>query len=42
MITMRSTSPRGRVYRRCGCRDAQHKQLGARCPRLAADRRHGT
>ncbi|MFF1872046.1 tyrosine recombinase XerC [Kitasatospora herbaricolor] len=39
---MRSTSPRGRVYRRCGCRDSQHKQLGARCPELAADRHHGT
>ncbi len=42
VITMRSTSPRGRVYRRCGCRDTQHKPLGARCPQLAADRHHGT
>ena len=26
---------RGRVYRRCGCRDATGRQLGARCPALA-------
>jgi integrase len=32
---------RGRVYRRCGCRDANGTQLGARCPQLT-HRRHGT
>jgi integrase len=31
---------RGRVYRRCACRDTAGKQLGARCPELA-NRRHG-
>ncbi|HEU5472706.1 MAG TPA: tyrosine-type recombinase/integrase [Actinophytocola sp.] len=31
---------RGRVYRRCGCRDADGNQLGARCPTLAT-RNHG-
>ncbi|MFE5163144.1 tyrosine-type recombinase/integrase [Streptomyces sp. NPDC056697] len=38
---MRSATSRGRVYRRCGCRDRQHQQLGARCPRLAAEPDHG-
>ncbi|WP_436790001.1 tyrosine-type recombinase/integrase [Yinghuangia sp. YIM S10712] len=38
---MRS-STRGRVYRRCGCRDTARHQLGARCPRLATDPAHGT
>jgi Site-specific recombinase XerD len=31
---------RGRVYRRCACRDANGRQLGARCPQLI-NRRHG-
>jgi hypothetical protein len=31
---------RGRVYRRCACRDTNGKQLGAHCPELA-NRRHG-
>jgi len=31
---------RGRVYRRCGCRDAAGRQIGAGCPALA-QRRHG-
>jgi integrase len=31
---------RGRVYRRCACRDATGKQLGAHCPELT-NRRHG-
>ena len=38
------TSPhthRGRVYRRCACRHAG-KQLGARCPELTSNARHGT
>ncbi|MFF2745990.1 tyrosine-type recombinase/integrase [Kitasatospora sp. NPDC058048] len=39
---MRSTAKRGRVYRRCGCRDDQRRQLGARCPLLATDPHHGT
>ncbi|MFF7991954.1 tyrosine-type recombinase/integrase [Kitasatospora xanthocidica] len=33
---------RGRVYRRCGCRDDHHRQLGTRCPHLATDPHHGT
>ena len=38
------TSPhthRGRVYRRCACRHAG-KQLGAHCPELTSNARHGT
>ena len=37
---MRSSGRRGRVYRRCGCRDADRRQLGASCPRLA-EQGHG-
>src|SRR4051812_29908396 len=33
---------RGRVYRRCSCRDETGKQLGQSCPRLAAYGKHGT
>lgn len=33
---------RGRVYRRCGCRGADRRPIGARCPRLAADELHGS
>ena len=29
------------IYRRCGCRDAEGKQLGKNCPQLA-DPKHGT
>ena len=29
------------VYRRCGCRDESGKQLGAECPQLASDPKHG-
>ncbi|MFJ6619573.1 hypothetical protein ACIQOW_18575 [Kitasatospora sp. NPDC091335] len=32
---------RGRIYRRCGCRDAAGRQYGARCPRLNAQSDHG-
>ncbi|MDK1471826.1 tyrosine-type recombinase/integrase [Streptomyces sp. 549] len=39
---MRSATGRGRVYRRCGCRDAERRQLGARCSRLAVDPEHGS
>ncbi|QNP69030.1 hypothetical protein IAG44_05950 [Streptomyces roseirectus] len=39
---MRTSAGRGRIYRRCGCRDPQHHQLGARCPRLTTDSGHGT
>ncbi|MCF2533952.1 tyrosine-type recombinase/integrase [Yinghuangia soli] len=39
---MRSSSTRGRVYRRCGCRDADRHQRGAHCSRLAADPMHGS
>ncbi|MFE7194513.1 hypothetical protein ACFU9E_33195, partial [Kitasatospora sp. NPDC057595] len=38
---MRKSGRPGRVYRRCGCRDADRRQLGAACPRLAEER-HGT
>ncbi|WP_249025426.1 tyrosine-type recombinase/integrase [Streptomyces sparsogenes] len=41
-ITMRSVTHRGRIYRRCGCRDAHRHQLGTRCPRLATDGDHGS
>src|SRR5689334_14522156 len=37
---MRPNPNRGRVYRRCACRDDAGKQLGARCPKLA-NPRHG-
>ncbi|MFD4398655.1 hypothetical protein [Kitasatospora sp. NPDC058478] len=33
---------RGRVYRRCGCRDDHRHQLGTTCSRLATDPHHGT
>jgi integrase len=37
-----SHSPhRGRVYRRCACRDTNGKQLGPRCPQLASGTKHG-
>jgi len=39
---MRTSTGRGRIYRRCGCRDPQHHQLGAHCPRLTTDSGHGT
>lgn len=41
---MRTTTPagRGRVYRRCGCRDIQRHQLGAHCPHLVTESEHGT
>jgi integrase len=32
---------KGRVYRRCACRDAAGKQLGQACPDLAASSKHG-
>lgn len=32
---------RGRVYRTCACRDPDGRQLGATCPQLAADGKHG-
>lgn len=38
---MRATAHRGRVYRRCACRGADGKQLGARCPTLKTVARHG-
>ncbi|MFD5437856.1 hypothetical protein ACFWJ4_37610 [Kitasatospora sp. NPDC127067] len=38
---MRKSGRPGRVYRRCGCRDATRRQLGAGCPRLA-EAGHGT
>lgn len=31
----------GRVYRRCTCRDEAGKELGARCPELATNGKHG-
>ncbi|WP_251057474.1 site-specific integrase [Streptomyces sp. ISL-94] len=39
---MRTTAGRGRIYRRCGCRDTQQHQLGAHCPHLVTDSEHGT
>lgn len=33
---------KGRVYRRCACRGEDGRQLGARCPLLVDDRKHGT
>ncbi|MEU5613778.1 hypothetical protein AB0H03_34590 [Streptomyces sparsogenes] len=39
---MRSSADRGRVYRRCGCRDTNRHQLGTHCPRLATDSDHGS
>lgn len=39
---MRSAAHRGRIYRRCGCRDQHGSQLGARCPRLTTEHDHGT
>ena len=39
---MRAAMNRGRVYRRCGCRDHNHRQLGAHCPTLHTDPGHGT
>ncbi|MGW1680915.1 site-specific integrase [Saccharopolyspora sp. NPDC002376] len=38
---MASNPNRGRVYRRCGCRDQDGQQLGPHCPKLAAGK-HGT
>ena len=38
---MRNAMNRGRVYRRCGCRDQDRRQLGAKCPQLAKAE-HGT
>lgn len=29
------------MYRRCPCKDADGRELGPRCPQLAADRKHG-
>ncbi|MET9398439.1 site-specific integrase [Kitasatospora sp. NPDC002965] len=33
---------RGRVYRRCGCRDESRRQLGVSCPRLKTEEGHGS
>lgn len=33
---------KGRVYRRCYCRGEDGRELGARCPALVGDRKHGT
>lgn len=39
---MRTSTGRGRIYRRCGCRDTHRHQIGARCPHLVTDSTHGT
>ncbi|MFB9369040.1 site-specific integrase [Kitasatospora albolonga] len=39
---MRARLGVGRVYRRCGCRDEQHHQLGSHCLRLNSEPDHGT
>src|SRR4051794_13899307 len=41
MITMVMHANRGRVYRRCACRDTAGKQLGTHCPQLATSSKHG-
>lgn len=33
---------KGRVYRRCYCRDDNGRELGVHCPLLLGDRKHGT
>jgi len=38
---MRPNPNRGRVYRRCGCRDERGRQFGASCPQLT-NPRHGS
>lgn len=38
---MASNPNRGRIYRRCGCRDHNGRQLGPHCPKLACSK-HGT
>ncbi|MFH8386468.1 tyrosine-type recombinase/integrase [Kitasatospora sp. NPDC018058] len=39
---MRSAAHTGHVFRRCGCRDHNGRQLGASCPKLATEPDHGT
>ncbi|MFG2525862.1 hypothetical protein [Streptomyces sp. NPDC048527] len=39
---MSAPSPRGRVYRRCGCHGEGGRQLGPHRPRLASDPDHGS
>ncbi|MFG2973863.1 tyrosine-type recombinase/integrase [Streptomyces sp. NPDC048331] len=39
---MRTSIGRGRIYRRCGCRDNHRCQLGTHCPHLVTDSEHGT
>ncbi|MEU8495336.1 tyrosine recombinase XerC [Streptomyces lavendulae] len=39
---MRTSIGRGRIYRRCSCRDTHHRQLGTGCPQLVTDSEHGT
>ncbi|MEY9969063.1 integrase [Streptacidiphilus sp. MAP12-16] len=38
-----TTSPsRGRIYRRCGCRSTDGRQIGSTCPQLRTDEEHGS
>ncbi|MEU1946731.1 hypothetical protein ACFW95_30325 [Streptomyces sp. NPDC059474] len=39
---MRAHETAGRVYRRCGCRDEQRRQLGTHCPQLISGYDHKT
>ncbi len=39
---MRTSVGRGRIYRRCGCRDNHRDQLGSHCPHLVTESEHGT
>ena len=39
---MGQRAQRGRVYRRCGCKDGHGKQLGAWCMRLLEEAEHGS
>lgn len=41
-MTSTCRSRRGRAYRRCGCRGADGRQLGSRCPALTSRGRHGS
>jgi len=39
---MTATTPRGRIYRCCGCRTEDKKLVGTRCPQLKSDAKHGS
>lgn len=39
---MTTCPSRGRVYRRCGCRNADGRQIGTSCQKLTTDEEHGS